>query len=472
MTFLEEWQINWDYFCFDVNWKLVPKAYPNQDVCTKPTTTQAEADATSQSNIFVVVCWWPNGWKKIPLNQLNLSAPVNTPAVMWWAGTTTVSAITTTWATLWWNIANAGSCAIVENGFVIYPAWTIPTTIWSANVTKITTATVQSGNISAPATWLNNTSNYCFKPYATNCTGTTYWVELCFTTLTPATAPIMWWAGTTSVSNITTTSADLTGTYTGNWWSPITWSWFVIYPSWNASTIIWWTNVIDVIDWILPSPISASATGLTANTNYCFKPYATNAIWTSYGVEVCFTTLNAWPNIITIKPLIATSDYLDVYANTIWPAQTTLDMPWNITTWAVNISPSWIFYATNVFTEKPRNIDISLSSPLINKTIRIEQSVTSSNFYSTRNDSWYDMSFDLMCSIDWWTSFYVANSWIVQTMSANFPWSWIRFNVWLSWLNVNSNIRFYIINSQWYSNTYRLVSQSFSSDWMIIRRYL
>ena len=108
------------------------------------------------------------------------------------------------------------------------------------------------------------------------------------------TAPIMWGAGTTTVSNITLTWADLTWTYISDWWSPVTATWFVVYPAGNPSTVIWGLNVLQFPDWTLPSPITATASGLTSNTNYCFKPYATNAVGTSYGVEVCFFTSNTW----------------------------------------------------------------------------------------------------------------------------------------------------------------------------------
>lgn len=108
---------------------------------------------------------------------------------------------------------------------------------------------------------------------------------------TSATAPIMWLAWTTTVAGVTTSEANLTGTYTSDGWSPVTATGFVLYPAGNPSTVIGWANVTDFPDATLPSPITAVATWLNPWTNYCFKPYAINAIGTSYGVEVCFTTL-------------------------------------------------------------------------------------------------------------------------------------------------------------------------------------
>lgn len=100
-----------------------------------------------------------------------------------------------------------------------------------------------------------------------------FWEQVVWPESWPAiTAPVMWWAGTTTVANIGTTTADLWGTYTSDGWSPITATWFVLYPAGNPSTIIWGSGVTDFPDATLPSPITASATGLTAWANYCFKP--------------------------------------------------------------------------------------------------------------------------------------------------------------------------------------------------------
>ena len=129
------------------------------------------------------------------------------------------------------------------------------------------------------------------------------------------TAPIMWWAGTTTVASITDTTALLWGTYTDGW-SPITANWFVIYPNGNPSTVIWWANVIQVVDWTLSSPLSETAVNLAGGTNYCFKPYAINAIGTSYGTEVCFTTLNS-PFVYTWNLIGWTTSKINTTTNTV-----------------------------------------------------------------------------------------------------------------------------------------------------------
>ncbi len=117
-----------------------------------------------------------------------------------------------------------------------------------------------------------------------------FWEQVVWPESWPTTtAPVMWWAGTTTISAISDNWATLWGTYT-DWGSPITANWFVVYPSGNASTVIWWANVTQIVDTTLSSPLSETTITLVASTNYCFKPYATNAIGTSYGTELCFTT--------------------------------------------------------------------------------------------------------------------------------------------------------------------------------------
>lgn len=108
-----------------------------------------------------------------------------------------------------------------------------------------------------------------------------------------ATAPIMWWAGTTVLNQVFGNGADVTGTYTSDGWDPVTATGFVVYPSGNPTYTIWSAWVINQVAPGTTSPITMNLTWLTHSTNYCTRPYATNATGTSYGEEVCFTTLVA-----------------------------------------------------------------------------------------------------------------------------------------------------------------------------------
>ncbi len=109
-----------------------------------------------------------------------------------------------------------------------------------------------------------------------------------------ATAPIMWWAGTTTVTNIWVNTATLQWTYTSDWGSAITATGFVVYPSWTSPYTIGSPFVMQYPDWTLPSPINAIPTDIAPTTDYCARPYATNSIWTTYWEEICFTTNPVW----------------------------------------------------------------------------------------------------------------------------------------------------------------------------------
>lgn len=151
------------------------------------------------------------------------------------------------------------------------------------------------------------------------------------------TAPVMWWAGTTTVSSIYDVWATFWGTYTDGG-SPITANGFVVYPAGNLSTVIWWANVLQVTDPILASPLSESTILLSASTNYCFKPYATNAIGTSYGTELCFTT--------TASPFIYTAN---LSGNSVSKIDTTTMTVVATTTWTNSQPHSAIRVGTNVY---------------------------------------------------------------------------------------------------------------------------
>lgn len=108
------------------------------------------------------------------------------------------------------------------------------------------------------------------------------------------TAPVMWWAWTTTVSGVWTNTATLQWTYTSDWGSAVTATWFVVYPTWTTPYTIGSPFVMQYVDGTLPSPINATPTDLAPTTDYCARPYATNAIWTTYWTEICFTTNPVW----------------------------------------------------------------------------------------------------------------------------------------------------------------------------------
>ena len=148
---------------------------------------------------------------------------------------------------------------------------------------------------------LNPSSTYYIRAFAVNDSGTSYGIQKSFITvaLTPPTLT------TTPITNITTTTAESGGNITADGGSPIT-----------ARGICWG---------ILPNPtiannhttdgtemgiFTSSLTGLTPNTSYYVRAYATNAVGTSYGDAVSFTSLPI------VLPSLTTADINNITINT------------------------------------------------------------------------------------------------------------------------------------------------------------
>jgi uncharacterized protein (TIGR02145 family) len=150
-----------------------------------------------------------------------------------------------------------------------------------------------SGTFSSVLSGLTANTQYNVRAYATSIYGTRYADELTFSTGQNATAPFI---GTSAVSLITQTSATCGGNVVADGGQPVTlrgvcWS-TVPYPT---------TSGNKTEDGSGTGVFTSSLTGLSPNTTYYVRAYATNEIGTSYGNEISFTTEKApdLPNVIT-----------------------------------------------------------------------------------------------------------------------------------------------------------------------------
>ncbi len=193
--------------------------------------------------------------------------------------TTAASVVTQTSATSGGNITSNGGAAITTAG-VCYSTIANPTTA-SAIVSTTTTAGAYSSTLSG----LSAGTVYHIRAYATNSVGTSYGADLTFTTAAAATAPVV---STTAASAITATTASTGGTISSNGGAAITAA-GVCYSSLanptTANTVVSTTAT--------SGAYSSSLSGLTAATTYHVRAYATNAVGTSYGADVMFTTTAA-----------------------------------------------------------------------------------------------------------------------------------------------------------------------------------
>lgn len=146
--------------------------------------------------------------------------------------------------------------------------------------------TATLGNYACTLDNLDPSTTYYARAYATNSYGTAYGVNVSFTTL-QATVPII--STTTAANLITATTAKTGGTITNSGASNIT-SRGVCYSSTVSIPTIANTKTNDGTG---VGNFISSLTGLTANTTYYIRAYATNGIGTAYGDVKSFSTTTA-----------------------------------------------------------------------------------------------------------------------------------------------------------------------------------
>ena len=205
--------------------------------------------------------------------------------------TNTITNITTTTATCGGNVTSDGGAAVTARGV----CWsTSPNPTINNNKTTNGTGT---GSFTSSITGLIAGTTYYVRAYATNSVGTSYGVEVSFTTLNVPTIT------TSAVTDITVTTATCGGDVTSDAGAAVTargvcWSTSPNPTTSNSKT----TNGTGI------GSFTSSLTGLTSGTTYYVRAYATNSVGTAYGEEKSFTTLNV--------PTITTNAVTDITATT------------------------------------------------------------------------------------------------------------------------------------------------------------
>ncbi len=205
--------------------------------------------------------------------------------------TTAASAIGTTTATAGGNITSDGGSAVTARG-VCWSTSTGPTT--SSSVTQ---NGIGMGTYTSNLTGLVPGNTYYMRAYATNGNGTGYGTEVTFTT-TALLAPTV---TTTTASAIAITTATTGGNVSSDGGSAVT----ARGVCWNTATAPTTSNS-KTSDGAGTGAFTSSITGLITATKYYVRAYATNAIGTTYGSEVSFTTTSAvsnTPGTLTVSTL-------------------------------------------------------------------------------------------------------------------------------------------------------------------------
>ncbi|MBL0358648.1 MAG: hypothetical protein IPP72_18080 [Chitinophagaceae bacterium] len=191
-----------------------------------------------------------------------------------------ISNIAGTTASTGGNVTADGGATVTAKG-ICYSTVANPTILDDV----VTNATGGTGSFSSSMTNLTPSTTYHVRAYATNTVGTAYGSDSSFTT-TAISAPTI---TTTAAFGIGSTSANSGGTVTSNGGTPLT-ARGIVYSTSPAPTL---SNSVLTDGGIAVGSFTSVITGLTANTPYYVRAYATNSVNTTYGNEISFTTLGS-----------------------------------------------------------------------------------------------------------------------------------------------------------------------------------
>lgn len=198
-----------------------------------------------------------------------------------------VTTITPTSARIEGNITSSGGADVTERG-VCWGTSQNPTISGSHSSSGTGT-----GSFVVDITGLTENTTYYARAYAKNSVGTAYGDAISFTTLLNPTIPTV---TTNDVSNITTTSATCGGNVTSAGDGTIT----TCGVCWNTLENPTISNS-HTSDGAGTGEFTSSITGLTPNTTYYVRAYATNEVGTAYGEQKTFTTNNITMPTVTTK---------------------------------------------------------------------------------------------------------------------------------------------------------------------------
>ncbi len=216
--------------------------------------------------------------------------------------TTAASSIANTTAVSGGTISSDGGAAVTTRGV----CWSTSSNPTIALTTKTTNGN-GTGAFTSSITGLTAGTTYYVRAYATNSVGTAYGNQLTITTTAASVLPTLI---TTAVSSITQTSSSSGGNISNDGGAAIT----TRGVCWSTSpnpTIALTTKTTNGAG---TGAFTSNITGLTANTSYFTRAYATNSQGTAYGNEISFTTLQNSTGINIAGPNVTDIDG-NVYAS-------------------------------------------------------------------------------------------------------------------------------------------------------------
>jgi len=247
-------------------------------------------------NLYQIDYWY--------IDNVSLTSSTTTTATV---TTTAASAITATTATTGGNVTADGGSAVTAKGV----CWNTTGTPTIAN--SFTSNGTGTGSFTSSLTGLTASTTYYVKAYATNANGTTYGSQVSFTTAAAVVVNVPTLAATTAATTITNTTATSGGNITADGGATVT-----------ARGVCWATTAnpttanSKTVDGTGTGSFTSSISGLTANTTYYVRAYATNSAGTAYGTAITFTTTNTTTTYCTVAGGSVVYEWIDlVKLNTI-----------------------------------------------------------------------------------------------------------------------------------------------------------
>ena len=190
--------------------------------------------------------------------------------------------------------AVSGGNVTYENGFTVSSRGVVWSTSPNPTIQNNQGITVNGsgiGDFTSNLIGLIPSARYFVRAYATNSSGTTYGQQMSFIALDGL--PVV---TTSPVTNITATSAQSGGTVSSDGGFSVT-----------ARGVVWSQTPLPDLqnnegyttDGSGLGNFTSNMTGLTLDTYYYVRAYATNNIGTTYGQQLTFTTLDGLPSVTT-----------------------------------------------------------------------------------------------------------------------------------------------------------------------------
>ncbi len=228
--------------------------------------------------------WNGSQWITVPAGSPGQFLQMSQANIPVWAGSSFATIITTTPYNISASGAISGGTITSDGGSAITAKGICYNTAPNPTLANLKLAAGSGTNsFSANITGLVANTTYYIRAYATNTAGTAYGNEVVFTTLPEATVPVI---TTTAISSIAAITATSGGTIINNGGAAVT-----------ARGVCWSTSSNPTIAGSKTvngsgnGGFSSNLTGLTPNTLYYVRAYATNSAGTGYGNELSFTTL-------------------------------------------------------------------------------------------------------------------------------------------------------------------------------------